>query len=313
MTLRGVTLAGLLVTLVVGGVTALAADVARRRREPSSSLDVSLVIRNAPLADTTGASSTTTDEDRAMALAISSLTAAEREHVLDVVDAAADRLEARANPLLADFGDGDPIEQLELATAAYLPALSAARALDREDWVGAGLQVRIVRSCEGIALAPNETCVPAWSRLSAEPQVAERGRFVAWAVSGLGVLELPDDAAAAACASELRLRVPFAGSHLALVLRDADLALVPVEQRSALKAAARRLGAAMAANGLRESRQLDALARGEPAGRVAPWLALGPRALAVIPRLSAVGAGGRFAEEVEGAASCRGMRWLHRP
>lgn len=256
-----------------------------------------------------------TDDERAMALAIASIPPAERRRILDLMAYATARLEARLLPLAADLDDDDvdPVEQLHDAMRPYLPALTAARAFD-EPASGGGLAVRVAASCEAAAVAVDETCVPLWDASDGPTELAGRARFLAWAAAHAAVVETESRAAALELASGLRARAMRDESPIALVFLDDDLALRPVAERDELKEAARRLGTAMAANEIHDAeKQLDALARPPPSGRVAPWLQPSPTTVVVVPRLSALARTSALVAEIETLAGRARLRWIHRP
>ncbi len=254
-------------------------------------------------------------EDRAMSLALASLTPTERRKILEGVRYTTARLEARLSPLGDDLGedDGDPMALFRQGIARYSPALNAARALERGAWRAADVEVRAVASCAGALVAPGEACVGLWVRAEGEPAMAERARFLAWAASRSGVLDLGARTNRDACADALRARATDDDGLLALVLGDDDLGLRPAPERPELEEAARKLGRAMAANRIADDGTLDAFARAAPSGSAAPWLTLGPSALLVVPRLSALVRQREVAGAVERAPACAGLTWTRRP
>jgi hypothetical protein len=259
------------------------------------------------------------EEDRALALALASASGRQRAHLLELIDYAAARLEAKLAPWGVDLAEdeGDAVVQLGHELAIYVPSLTAARELDRGAWKGPGLVVRVAADCGRANVGPDETCAPLWTGASereVDAPLVRRGRLLAWAAAGAGIVDLDRAEAFEAGARALRERTNLSGSTLALVLEAADLGLRPVPEREALEAAAGRLGRAMAANRVHErSSHLDALGRAAPAGRAASWLSLGPTSLVVVPRLSAIARRDDFVREIETALGGVPMRWRRKP
>ena len=230
-------------------------------------------------------------DERAMSLVAASLSPADHDHVLELIDFATARLEAQLSPLGTDFDDGDPVEQLRKSLQPYLPLFTAAHELDRTVWLSDDLEVRIAASCEAAHPTPEERCVPLHDPPGAPPAPLEtrRARFLAWAVSHEKLVDVGSPAAASACAATLRARATEALSPIALVLREDDLALRRGGEPSDLQAAAARLGRALLVSGRDPPKDLEAFARVPREERVAPWLAISSRQILVIPRLSAIG------------------------
>lgn len=257
---------------------------------------------------------TSAEDDRALALAIASVSPAERQRILELVDYTTARLETRLSPLGTDLGDEDedPIAQLKRDTSRYTPALTAARALDHGAWQATDLHVRIAAFCTD--LRAGERCAPAYPAPARPVDPLERrARFLAWSATSSAVLAFGTEEARDAAATRLRERVAKPETTIALVLGNAALAFVPVPEQATLRDAARKLGRAMAANKLKDHSNLESLGRAPPSGRSAPWLALPPNALFVVPRLSA--ALNHDALEREIAATLEGapFSWLVAP
>jgi hypothetical protein len=222
----------------------------------------------------------TGSEARAMAIAGVSMSPADRARILEQLDYTTARLEARLSPLDTDFGDDDPVDELRRSLERHLPTFTAARELERGAWRSADLAVRIAPSCADGKPAPDETCV-------------SRER-------------------AAECARKLRERTSESASTVAVVLTDDELTLRATPDRQALQESARRLGAAMAANRRRDTKDLEAFAKAIPEERAAPWLAVAATALVVVPRLSAMSDTDGFRTEIEAVAGAP-IRWVHAP
>lgn len=275
-------------------------------------------VRAGQVVGTTNSESAITRErdERAASLAFASAAPEERQRVIDAVNYAAVRLEARLSPIGTDFDDGDPVAQLRTTLTTYATTFNAAYALERGHWQSDDLAVRPVASCEGASLLPGERCVPLWSRVvdaSASQSADERARFLAWPAANAAVFEVSSDDGKAAILVALRRRARVAESSIALVLEASDLALRPVAEHSALEHAAERLGTAMAASDRAVDDQLQALAS-RPAERpVVPWMALSERAIVVVPRLSALHRRTQLLSEVDAATAGRQTRWIHRP
>jgi hypothetical protein len=229
-------------------------------------------------------------DERAMALAAASMAPSDHAHVLELLDLATARLEARLSPLGTDFEESDPVEQLQRSLQQYLPVFTAARDLERGTWASDDLAVRVSTSCEAAHLAPDERCLPLRDGPGAEPPSPEvkRARFLAWAASHAKIVDLGTPARAAACARTLREKATEALSPIALVLRAPDLALGPSDERATLQAAALRLGRAIVASGREAPKDLEAFARVPKQEAIAPWLALSDTQVVVVPRLSAL-------------------------
>jgi hypothetical protein len=288
---------GALVVLAVIGVV-----VARRRPAPPPRIAPAVAYRDAP------ASIPADDgiEDRAMALAVGSLTPAERKKLLEAMEYASTRLEGSVTPGADDLGEGDPVTELETTTKKYMPSLSAARSLARGRASAKDASARVIASCDDPSIAKDEKCVALW----ADDREGSRARFLLWAASNAVVLETESPAA---CATALREHALDDGSAIALVLASDDLTLASIPEREVLKDAAHRLGRALAVTKRKdEGRQLDALGRAAPPpGRALPWLEVSPSTVVVVPRLSALTRLGELRSAVLGAPSCRGVRWIH--
>lgn len=272
-----------------------------------------LLVRTAPDDGTPAANATSPAGDRATALALAALPAHERRAIVEHVTYASARLEAQLSPLGDDFGDDDALAELNRGLTPYMPALAAARAFDAAAWGSPSLSVRVAASCETAHAAPDETCLSLWDETDGPRQLGGRARFLAWSAAHAAVIDLDDAGAKQRCAEVLRSRVALADSPLALVLGAEDLAVAPNDDRRALEAAALRLGAVMSAGNLSGADSLDAMARPAPSGRAAPWLALSPTQLVIVPRLSAITRLGALADEIEAAAGGAKIRWIHRP
>lgn len=253
---------------------------------------------------------TSAEEDRALALAIGSISPAERARVLDLVRNTTARLETRLSPLGTDLGDDgeDPVKQLQKDVARYLPSLTAARELDRGHWRSADLTARAAESCADAA--PLESCVPLW-RATADSELERRARFLAWAATAAAIIELPSEEGRTESMRRLRERTAMPETTIALVLDRSALGFAPVAERDALKEAAHRLGRAMAANKRADRTDLESLGRTAPVGRSAPWLALGPRSVLLVPRLSASVRAEDFTREITAFATP--FEWVTRP
>ena len=227
-------------------------------------------------------------EDRAMALAAAAMSSADRRRVLELVDYTTARLEARLSPLGTDFDEGDPVAQLRASLAPFVPSFTASRELERGTWRSSELSVRAAASCADAQLGPGEQCLPLSEDPAGPPGVGAHARFLAWAASHAAIVELGTAERAQRCAAALRSGATQPSSAIALVLLDDDFALRPSPDRDALRAAASRLGRAMAANGIHDTKDLEAFAKAPIAERVAPWLVLSKSQVVVIPRLSAL-------------------------
>lgn len=289
---------GALVVLAVVGVI-----VARRRPPPRPRIAPAIAVRDVEASTASDDGS----EDRAMALAVGSLTPAERKKLLEAMDYASTRLEGSVTPGADDLGEGDPVTELETSTKKYMPSLSAARSLSRGRGSAKGISARILASCDDPSIARDEKCVALW----AADQDGSRARFLLWAASNAAVF---DTESPAACATALREHMLDEGSAIALVLVADDLGLAAIPERDVLKDAAHRLGRALAVTRRKdEGRQLDALGRSPPPpGRALPWLDVGPKSVVVVPRLSALHRVRDVDAAIEGAPSCRPSRWTHR-
>jgi hypothetical protein len=255
------------------------------------------------------------DEPRALSLAIASLTPEERAQLVERMAYATARLEARLSSLAMDFGDdeGDPVAALKREMAPRAPSFTAARAFEAGAWRFLDLAVRVARSCADARPSQDETCEPLW----AAPRTTQsrRARLLAWSAVQAAVIALGSTGERANMTSALRERARHADSAIALVLTDADLALVPVPERDRLREQARLLGRAMAANRLEDDTRMEAFVAETAGERVAPWTELGATALVVVPKLSRVASDGVVVPEIEAAlAETRShARWVHRP
>jgi hypothetical protein len=296
--LKRAALAGALVVLAIVGVV-----IARRRPPPAPRLAPAIAYRDAP------ATIRFDDaiEDRALALAVASLSPEERRRLLDAMEYAATRIEGRLLPGADDLGEGDPVAELQKSTQKYQPALAAARSLARGKASARDLSARIVPSCDDRSIADDEKCVALWG----EDRDGSRARFLLWAAANAAVFETET---ARECASALRTRAFDDGSPVALVLGADDLALAPIPERDALKGAAHRLGRALTVTNRKEDgRQLESLGRAPPApGRALPWLDVTPKTVVVVPRLSALTRLGELDAAIARAPACPSPRWIHR-
>lgn len=240
-------------------------------------------------------------DDRAMSVVITSLTDRGRRALAERLDYAAARLEAQLSPLDIDFGDGDPIEELEDELRPYASSLIAARNLVRTSWRSGEFVLRWVTRCEDAQLDEGERCAPVWTTEDApsiDPQLS-RARFAAWTWGNAWHLRLPSADASARLATELRAHLGGPTSTIALVLLASDLDFRPRAERNIVTVAARRLGIAMAAHRRRESTSFDALGR-EPAASSPPVTTDFPDTdVLVIPRLSAVAKPQALRDELE--------------
>lgn len=255
---------------------------------------------------------TSAEDDRALALAVASVSPAERQRILELVSYTTARLETRLSPLGTDLGDEDedPIAQLKRDTSRYTPALTAARALDHGQWQTTDLKVRIAAFCTN--LEAGERCAPAY-RAAAQDELERRARFLAWSATSSAVVAFDSANRRTDAAARLRERVAKPDTAIALVLDDDALAFVPVPERDTLRDAARKLGRAMAANKLKDHSNLESLGRAPPRGRSAPWLDLPPNALLIVPRLSAALNHQALEQEIEATLRDAPFTWLVAP
>lgn len=249
-------------------------------------------------------------EDRALSLALASMSPAERARVLDLVSNTTARLETKLSPLGTDLGDddADPVVELQRDTERYVPLVTAARELDRGRWSSKDVRVRVAGACS--EAANGETCASLWDGRG-RTELERRARFFAWSVTAAAIIAFDTDDAFSAGAQQLRERTTMPSSPIALVLTRNDLAFEAVPERDQLRDAARRLGRAMAANKRKDESHLESLGRVAPAGRSAPWLALGPRTLLIVPRLSKAMSPKELADEI--AATAGAFVWVIRP
>lgn len=270
-----------------------------------------LVLRATDAADDAAAERT---GDRATALALASFAPEVRAQILAQIDYAAARLEARLVPVEDDLGDDEaPLDELQRSLSAYVPALTAAHALEREECGAGGLRVRVARSCGEAALAPDERCAPLWATNAPRAATEARARFLAWPASNAALFDARDEASARRIMSRLRATATEAGSPVALVLSKDDLENLDGAEHARFEASARRLGEAVAASGLTAPKTLEALARPRPAGRAAPWLEMKETSVLVVPRLSALASPERLSAAIDAAAGGAALSWAHRP
>jgi hypothetical protein len=298
---------------VIAGAAALVGLAARREAPaPGPVLVVRVLVADA--GDAGAVREATGSEARAMAIAGVSMSPADRARILEQLDYTTARLEARLSPLDTDFGDDDPVDELRRSLERHMPTFTAARELERGAWRSADLAVRLAASCADGKPAADETCVSLWNDREGDgpPALGRRARFLAWAASRAVVADLGTRERVAECARKLRERTSANASTVALVLTNDDLTLLATPDRAALHEAARRLGAAMAANGRRDTKDLEAFANAIPEDRAAPWLALPATALVVVPRLSAIADTDGFRKEIEAVAGAQ-VRWIHGP
>jgi hypothetical protein len=287
-----------LVVLAGGGFL-----VARRRPPPRGELAPAIAFREAP----TTIRFDDAIEDRAIALAVASLSPEERKRLLDAMEYAATRIEGRVLPGADDLGEGDPIAELQNATKKYQPALAAARSVARGRASAKDLSARIVPSCNDRSIADDEKCVALWSN----DHEGSRARFLLWAAANAAVFETDT---ARECVQQLRQHAVDEHAPIALVLGADDLALAPIPERDALTGAAHRLGRALSVSDRKEDgRQLESLGRAPPApGRALPWLDVTPKTVVVVPRLSALTRLGELDSAIGLLPACPSPRWIHR-
>jgi hypothetical protein len=311
----------ILVAVGLAIIATLATFLARRRAPSRGPV---LVVRAIPSGTIPKeAPPDTGADDRAMALAVASTSPESRKKILEAMSYATARLEARLSPLVTDLGDddGDPVQQFRHSMAAYVPSFTAAREIERGSWRSADLAVRVARGCDEANVLPGEVCFSLWDTNDGPPDVARKARFLAWAASRAAVVDLGTRDRAIACAAALRARIGEEPSTVALVLTRDDLQLRPLDDRSEVQDAARKLGRAMAANDVEDTQHLEAFARAAPEGQVATWLDLPTSGLVVVPRLSAIGDTAGLVSEIEAAAAAQEpkthdeatLRWVHRP
>lgn len=253
-------------------------------------------------------------DERAASLAFASAAPEDRQRVIDAVNYAAARLEARLLPIGTDFDEGDPVGQLRTTLTSYATTFNAAHALERGRWQSDDLAVRPVASCERASLRAGERCVPLWPRdgdAGVRHSVDGRARFLAWPAANAVVFEVSSEAAKSEVLVALRRRARVAESSVALALETSDLALRPVSEHAALEQAAERLGTALAASDRAVDEQLQALASRPLERPIVPWLALSERAIVVVPRLSAIHRRAELLAEVEAAVAGQQARWIH--
>ncbi len=280
--------------------------------QPSPSTSSAVAV--APPSAGTGAKDA--HEERAMALAGASMSAADRRRVLDTMHDVRARLASRLSPLGDDLGDGEPLDELRGSLRPHLPAVTAARAFERGHWESAELSVRVAASCDdGGRRTAGETCVSLWDREDEPSDLARRARFLAWSVAGAAVIDLGTRARAEECAATLRQRTSLESSTLGLVLLDDDLAMRPTPDRPEIQEAAHDLAKAVEAE--REGptadvTELEAVATATLAEPTATWLDMPATAVVIVPRLSAIADAKGFREEIEVAAGAP-IKWVHRP
>jgi hypothetical protein len=151
------------------------------------------------------------------ALVVGSLADDTRDFVAERLEAIADAIEARSNPLLLDFEEIDLEHATREARPAILPMLTAARRLASTPFpLDASRSVRLSPSCP-----VSGRCVPAWGA-STDPEAA-RVRLAAWPVAHGLWLRADSAPSAREASSSLRSLTGAAGARVALVVGRASL------------------------------------------------------------------------------------------
>jgi hypothetical protein len=299
----------------VGVAEALVGVGCHAKRERAAACSPVLIARFSPR-DADAHEPSSIEQDgyaRAMSLAIASMSLDEEKRIIELVDDATARLEARLLPLGSDLGSGDPLEELRQSLGVYGPRMTAARSFVSPSFRASDVTVRPAKSCANASPDLGEECLCAWEEDHARDAQAERARFLAWPIAYAAVLQLQDASSAEEFAKRLRRRSGDGRSNIALVLLPNDLALAPLPKTSRLGDAARRLSRALAANHLPAEPQLKTLVPAALSGPALPWLELPPTDVLVVPRLSALASLHSFVDEIENAAGPLLRRWIHRP
>jgi hypothetical protein len=242
---------------------------------------------------------------------LSSLSAASLRKLGETVEAAADQLEARVNPLGLDLGDEGPdaAGSLRGLRTSLLPSWDAASALHARAYrAGDGSTcVRVASSCA--SSREGERCSPAWGESASYPAQVS---FLAWPLSRAVVLRPRTPAAAAAAAAALRQRIGADGTHLALVIGASEEPLA-LGTGVRLAAATERLWRLRARLEDDDRRLLEALRPSGATGPLEPLL--DPSLLVVVPRRGALSAASTVLDEVGAALDQAGVRgqidWIH--
>jgi hypothetical protein len=257
------------------------------------------------------------DDARTAALALGTLAPDELASLRRALEDLETHLEARANPMVEDLGDGDPTAALALLVRRFLPALTACDAIaSRRRAAPEGtFVVAVAARCDAATADGGVACVPLWKPAPPEAWV-ERARFLEWPLAAAIVLGFADAADARRASAALRARSRDAASRIALALDDDDLAGSHDAGVDEVRAVAARVLALAARDRSVDTRILELVAREPPPdARRIPWMRLDAEEVLVVPRLGALQAVAAFVREVEGetAALRTAVEWVHRP
>lgn len=244
-------------------------------------------------------------EERGMSLALTALPEKKRAELSEALHELVFRTEVRANPLVVDLEGKEPDAELQRVYASVAPTLHAARSV----------ATRAHRSKERnfaaivAAACPvsNEVeCVSLWG--NEKGANIERARFLAGPIGDAVVVATKDAAGAEKLAAEI---MAAERTHIALAFTEhaIDAHLLP----SALEVAslARLAENTLKGHGTPEQRDLLHLLT-LPIVKSAPWLALSPNAVIIVPKVSARASLGAFVSEVR-ALTREQSREIHTP
>ncbi len=260
------------------------------------------------------------DGERAAGLALGTLGPIELEGLRRSLEDLATHLEARANPMVEDLDDSDPMAPLARLMRTFLPTLTACSSVAsrRRAAPDGTLVLAIAMQCPGLArTGAGVECLPLWQP-QGDDRLVQRARFLEWPFAAAVVLgfDRADDAHAAREA--LRRRAHEEGSRIALVLEDGDLAGRDADRLAAVRAPARRALAIAQRDAKVDARLLELIAHEPPPGaRLLPWLHLDAEEVLVVPKLGALASLDVFVGEVERDLRSRGVeaavQWVRRP
>jgi hypothetical protein len=257
---------------------------------------------------------------RAFALALSALTPVELEGLRRALEDLEERLAVRANPLVEELDDGDPMERLARLMPRFLPTLTASNALASGPRVApeGRLATAIAMRCDAKPADPDVRCIPLWGAPQPADRVVQRGRFFEWPLAAAAVLGFADADGARGARDALRIRAREDASRISLVLTGDDLAGRGSAAVAAVREQARRVLAIARRDPSVDTRLLEHLANEPPAGaRPVPRLELDPEEVLVVPKLGALVQLEAFVQEVERDVSALGpagtVEWVYRP
>lgn len=285
----------------------LGVSIRRSATRAAADFDLTLEVRLGE----PGQQRTAGESPRGGALALNSLTDAERTQLATLLGDLADEAAVRRNPLVEDLSGKDRERELESRLRAWGPSFSAAAALASGSWASGDGEMTVTVHPDCAPRPPSTLCMRVAHPPKTTGPIERRARLFAWPLTHAVLLRAPDAGRARALAASMRAKLEREKTTVALVLERSELhGLRASLELGAVARATERLMDALGDAGSLSGDSGDLLARlarSTTTGDELPWLALPEGAVLVVPRLGALATRDVFLAEVTRLATGTGV------